>query len=345
MPGVISVPLPPVERVQPGLWSVPVPIPINPLRYVLVYVFESTDGVFLVDAGWNTDEAFAALSDGLAELGGSMSDVRGVLVTHIHPDHYGLAGRIRSASGAWIGLHPADAALVRDRYFEPDNLLEKVGDALRRAGAPDDEIAALEQASMPVRPFVDAVDPDVLIEDGDRPRIPDWDVVAVWTPGHSPGHLCFYLGERRVMLTGDHVLPRITPNISVHPQSGPDPLGDFLRSLDRVAEFDVGQVLPAHEHRFVGLASRVEELKWHHERRFAEIAAAIEAGVDTAWGIATRMTWSRPWDRIDGFMRRAALGEAVAHLHAMRCRGLVRDVADGDGPVRWEMNLSGTDLD
>src|SRR3974390_40964 len=98
-------PLPPVERVRPGIWSVPVPIPSSSLRYVFVYVFETDAGPFIVDAGWNTDEAFAALSDGLDEAGSSIGDVQGVLVTHIHPDHYGLAGRVREASGAWVALH------------------------------------------------------------------------------------------------------------------------------------------------------------------------------------------------------------------------------------------------
>ena len=106
--------LPPVEQVRAGLWSIPVPIPNNPLRYVLVYAFElDGGGVALVDAGWNTDEAWGALGDGLTTAGGSISDVRAVLVTHIHPDHYGLAGRVREASGAWIGLHPADAVDAR----------------------------------------------------------------------------------------------------------------------------------------------------------------------------------------------------------------------------------------
>jgi len=328
-------PLPPVERVRPGLWSVPVPIPNNSLRYVFVYVFETDAGPFLVDAGWNTDDAFAALSAGLEHAGTSMSEVQGVLVTHIHPDHYGLAGRVREASGAWIALHPADAALIGERYDDPTDLLERVGTMLRRMGAPEDEVLALQNASMPVRGFVDAVRPDVLVEDGDRPEVPGWDLTAIWTPGHSPGHLCFWEGERRLMLSGDHVLPRITPNIPFHPQAGQDPLGDFLRSLTRLEGYDPDEVLPAHEHRFVGLDGRLAELKAHHEHRFIEVLAAISDGVTTAWDIAALMRWSRPWERIDGFMRRAAVGEAMAHLRALETRGVVREVL-GE-PSRWEI--------
>src|SRR5437879_464069 len=98
LPVVVERPLPPVERVRPGLWSVPVPIPNNPLRYVLVYLFETDRGPYLVDAGWNTDECWAVLCRGLTQAGTDVADVQGVLVTHIHPDHYGLAGRIRESS-------------------------------------------------------------------------------------------------------------------------------------------------------------------------------------------------------------------------------------------------------
>jgi glyoxylase-like metal-dependent hydrolase (beta-lactamase superfamily II) len=84
--------LPAVEEVRPGLWSLPVPIPAVPLGYVLCYAFEVTGGVVLVDPGWNASESLRALEAGLGVLGARLADVRGVLVTHIHPDHYGLAG-------------------------------------------------------------------------------------------------------------------------------------------------------------------------------------------------------------------------------------------------------------
>lgn len=314
----------------------PVPIPNNSLRYVLVYAFETDAGVYIVDAGWNTDEAYDALVAGLGHLGGSVADVRGVLVTHIHPDHYGLAGRIRETSGAWVGLHPADAVLIRDRYEEPDELLAQLGAMLLRSGAPSEELSQLRDAAMQVLKFVATVRPDVLIEDGDKPEVPGWDLVAIWTPGHSPGHLCFWEPRNRLLLTGDHVLPRITPNIGFHPQSGDDPLGDFLRSLDKLRLYrDAEEVLPAHEHRFVSLESRLTQLAEHHETRFAEAIAAIKAGFDTAYGIASQMHWSRSWDRIEGFMRRAAVGEAMAHLRALERRGLLREVT-GE-PSRWQI--------
>jgi glyoxylase-like metal-dependent hydrolase (beta-lactamase superfamily II) len=327
-------PLPPVERLRPGLWTVPVPLPNNSLRYVFVYVFETDRGAYIVDAGWNTDEAYAALEAGLRTAGYEVADVRGVLVTHIHPDHYGLAGRIREASGAWIALHPADARLITDRYVEPSDLLERVGAMLRRMGAPPEELAALQSAAMPVRPLVEAVHPDVLLEDGEKPEVPEWDLSAIWTPGHSPGHLCFWEPSNEVLLTGDHVLPRITPNIPFHPQAGDDPLGDFLRSLDKLEPYRPTEVMPAHEHRFLDLHQRLDELRRHHADRFREAIAAIRGGDTTVWAIAGHMTWSRPWEEIEGFMRRAAVGETLAHLRALERRGVLEEVP-GE-PSHWQ---------
>jgi glyoxylase-like metal-dependent hydrolase (beta-lactamase superfamily II) len=326
-------PLPPVERLRAGISVVPVPLPNNSLRHVFVYVFEGDDGIYLVDAGWNTEEAWAALTGGLAQLGMGMADVRGVMVTHLHPDHYGLAGRVREASGGWVSLHPADARLLHDRYVEPADLLDRVSGMLRRAGAPTEEIARLTQVAMPVRPFVDAVTPDVLLEDGERPAVPGWDLSAIWTPGHTPGHLCFWEPRHEVLLTGDHVLPRITPNISFHPQAGDDPLGDFLASLDKLEPYEPGEVFPAHEYRWDDLHGRLEELRRHHASRFREVFDALRDGDTTAWAVASRMSWSRPWDTIDGWMRRAALGEALAHLRALQHRGILEP--DDDEPTHW----------
>ena len=268
-PSSDELPLPPVEQVRPGLWSVPVPIPNNPLRYVLVYAFETDRGLYLVDAGWNTDDAYRTLLAGLQQAGFAIGDVKGVMVTHIHPDHYGLAGRIREASGAWVALHPADARLIDSRYDHPEELLTQMAAMLRRDGTPPEEVASLQQASMPVRSFVSAVTPDILMEDGDKPEVPGWDLTAIWTPGHSPGHLCFWEPRHQLMCTGDCVLPRITPNISLNPQSEDDPLGDYLRSLERLGTYD-GEGLPAHEWRFGSLRDRTRELREHHEQRFRE---------------------------------------------------------------------------
>ncbi|MEO3870356.1 MBL fold metallo-hydrolase [Nonomuraea sp. B12E4] len=330
--------IPEVERVRPGLWSVPVPIPVNPLRYVLVYVLELPDGVAIVDAGWNTDEAYDALVAGLGVAGYTIADVKGVLVTHIHPDHYGLAGRVREMSGAWIALHPADARLVRERYDDDviDTLVRRERALLARCGVPAATLDELAGASMMIRHVVSMARPDRLVEDGDELGLPGWDLRAVWTPGHSPGHLCFLSPARRLLFSGDHVLAKITPIVAVHPQSGPNPLADYLDSLAAVRKLDVEEVLPAHEYRFMELAGRVDYVMAHHDERLAEVERVVGAsdGV-TCWAVATRLTWSRPWETIPSYMRRAANNETLAHLAWLEARGRVLRVA-GE-PDLWRL--------
>jgi glyoxylase-like metal-dependent hydrolase (beta-lactamase superfamily II) len=328
--------LPPVEQVRPGLWSIPVPIPNNPLRYVLVYAFElDGGGVALVDAGWNTDEAWTHLSDGLAMAGGSIADVRAVLVTHIHPDHYGLAGRIREASGAWIGLHPDDAIMLESRYGNTDDLVEAMTRLLVDSGVPSDKLPDLAMASMMTKAMVTMAKPDVFFEDGKSVDLPGWNLRTIWTPGHSPGHTCFYSQERRLLLSGDHVLPRITPNISVHTQQPTaNPLGDFLASLLKVQNLGAEEVLPGHEYRFSDLAGRLDELIQHHADRLDEIEHVLaDHPGSTAWDITLRLHWSRPWDQIETFMQRQANGETLAHCVLLELHDRVR--REGRQPSRF----------
>jgi glyoxylase-like metal-dependent hydrolase (beta-lactamase superfamily II) len=324
--------LPPVEQVRPGLWSIPVPIPNSPLRYVLVYAFELPEGLAIVDAGWDTPEAWDALVSGLATAGGKIEDVQAVLVTHIHPDHYGLAGRVRAASGAWIGLHAREAETLPARYGQVDYLIEVSSAWLRRNGVPDDEAQLMAGSSKELLPLVHLAEPDRLLAHDERVGLPGWDLRAVWTPGHTPGHLCFYDQTRQLLLSGDHVLPRISPNISLHPQQQLNPLGDFLRTFDDLAALDVEEVLPAHEYRFAGLADRLDQMRQHHEDRLAELVRLVTAEPGaTTWLLAQRLTWSRPWEQIAGYMRRAAIGETLAHLTLLAARGLVTRT-DGDVP-------------
>ena len=317
--------IPPVERVRPGLWSIPVPIPNNPLRYVIVYAFELDDGLALVDAGWNTEDAWLALNHGIGEAGGSIDDVQAVIVTHIHPDHYGLAGRVREASGAWVGLHPADAQLLKGRYVETDDLVAQMTQLLALSGVPEEKRPDLAGASMEIRSMVSMALPDVLLEDGQKIDLPGWTSETIWTPGHSPGHVCLYSDRYRLLLSGDHVLPRITPNISYHSQQIANPLGDFLDSLEKVRALNPDEVLPAHEYRFADLGSRLTQLAEHHADRLRamELLLAERPGI-TAWDLTLALPWSRPWDEIPAFMQRAANGETLAHLVLLEARGAVR---------------------
>src|SRR6201995_4064862 len=134
--------MPPVEQLEADLWSLPVPIPGNPLRYVSVYAFGTGEGLVLIDAGWGAEESWRALRAGLESIGAAMADVRGVLVTHMHFDHVGLAGRVRQASGAWIAMHPADQEVFgRPDYRDAGRAGAVEAEFLRGLGAAPAEAA------------------------------------------------------------------------------------------------------------------------------------------------------------------------------------------------------------
>ena len=327
--------MPPVEQLAGDLWSIPVPIPDNPLRYVSSYAFGTGGGLVLLDPGWNADESWQALTTGLTAIGASPEDVRGVLVSHMHFDHLGLAGRVRAASGAWVAMHPADRAVVAGpRMSDPADAVAQETAFLRSLGASADEAA---EAVGPAQGFYAAILstalPDRELCDGDLADVPGWRLRAVHTPGHTPGHLCFVDEASRRFFAGDHILPRITPNISLMWGEHQEPLADYLVSLAKVRELDVDEIMPAHEWRFRGLAERADGIAAHHERRLAELLAVIAAHPgETSWFLAGQLTWSRSWDQYSGRMRISAVTETAAHVLELVRRGLV-NASDGDVPA------------
>jgi glyoxylase-like metal-dependent hydrolase (beta-lactamase superfamily II) len=321
--------MPPVEQLRTDLWSIPVPIPNSPLRYMSAYVFAGPGGLTLIDAGWQSDAGWEALTAGLAALGGSMADVRGVLVTHMHFDHIGLAGRVREASGAWIALHSADGEIVARPAFRDARLAADQQVAwLRSVGAPDDVLDEVTPEAL--ERFTHVALPDRLLEDGDRPDVPGWQLRAVHTPGHTPGHLCFADEGTGLFFSGDHVLPRITPNISANRHEADDPLGNFLHSLQAIRSMEATEVLPAHEWRFRGLAERVDQIAMHHAHRLDELAGVVaDHPGSVPWELAGHLRWSRSWDQYDGHLRIMAVNETVAHLWRLVAAGRITRT---DGP-------------
>lgn len=327
--------VPPVERIRPGLWSLPIVIPDSPLRYVIVYAIALPDGVALVDSGWPHDESWRALESGLESIGFTVEDVRYVLITHSHTDHHGLTQRIKERSGAVVVMHSVEREVIREIDAGLPAAAAAGTEWLRERGASPAQLATMqEQMAQGSTPDFDAVLPDVVIQDGDRPLPGRPDVVALWTPGHTRGHLCFHLENDRILLSGDHVLPRITPHVT-RPAFVPlDPaLTTYLDSLRRMFELDVDEVLPAHEYRFSDLPSRISTMLDHHEERFLEILAAVRAGARTTWEVAERISWSRGWEATSGFMRQTALAETYTHLKHLEAEGRVRQASSH--PDAW----------
>jgi glyoxylase-like metal-dependent hydrolase (beta-lactamase superfamily II) len=207
---------------------------------------------------------------------------------------------------------------------------------LRDMGAPETEMTVLCGAPEEMERLRDMGLPDRLIADGERVLDGHWDLRAMWTPGHTPGHLCFRELGLGVLLSGDHLLPRITPNVSAGPFATMNPLGDYERSLTAVGAIadDVKEVWPAHEYRFMDPRERVGSLLDHHTHRMSEIRRCLPEGQPrTTWEVAERLTWSRGWDQTLGSYRRSALGETQAHL---RLLAAAREIEPRNGtPQRW----------
>lgn len=304
------------KEVLPGLYQLKVPIPNNPLGWVLPYLIPGDDGYTLVDCGWNTPEAFDALETELRDLSLTFADIKRLLITHVHPDHYGLAGRIKEVCGAQVIIHQRERDFIRSRYKEPEQLLERMATFLSEHGVPKEEVDELKSSAMAVRGLVVPVEPDEVLWGGETLDFGgEYKFVVYWTPGHSPGHICFYDPTHRVILTGDHVLPSITPNVSYHPQQRGNPLGDYLASLQRLEPLAVDKVLPAHQEDFTDLRGRLREIVQHHHERLDEMYAIIGDGCATGYHVASNVVWATgTFDTFAPFMRRAALGETLAHL-------------------------------
>ncbi|MGW3283083.1 MBL fold metallo-hydrolase [Streptomyces sp. NPDC001002] len=330
-----------------GVRSIKVPIPDNPLGHTLVYVVDTDRGPVLIDTGWDDPASWDTLAEGLAGCGTSVGEIHGVVVTHHHPDHHGLSGKVREASGSWIAMHAADTAIVRrTRETRPGRWFSYMTNKLITVGAPEEHVAPLRNAAprSTLPGFAPAL-PDREIVPGELLDLPGRRLRAIWTPGHTPGHVCLHLEEAHPaqlpghgrLFSGDHLLPEITPHIGLYedPDDGTitDPLGDYLDSLERIGRLAPAEVLPAHQYTFTDGPGRVRELLDHHEERLTGLRALLVEPL-TPWQVAERMEWNRPWAQIPYGSRNIAVSEAEAHLRRLVKLGRAEAVP-GTEPVTY----------
>jgi glyoxylase-like metal-dependent hydrolase (beta-lactamase superfamily II) len=321
--------------VSPGVWATAVPFP-SVLGYSFSYCVRVPQGVVIVDLGWDSDDAWRLFVAGLGRAGASLDEIIGVVATHVHPDHYGLAGRIKANTEAWIACHANEARYIvacEDRNAWRAELTQW----LDRCGVPRGD-GLLSEVQRLVESMV-SVPPDFVLRDGDVIPGTDGVLSAVHTPGHTAGSLCFHDRSRRLLFTGDHLLPRVTPNVSKRPRSTEDPLRDFLHSLAVLHGLadSAEMVLPGHEWPFDRMSERVSALTDHHADRLDEIEAAVALGASTVWEVAHAVGWSRRFEEFDARAQRQALGETYAHLFRLESAGrlVLRHGADETGPLEW----------
>jgi len=305
------------------------------LPYVLPYLIKAGGETILVDCGWNTEEAYQALAEGMRECGSAPEEITRLVITHVHPDHYGMSGRLKQLSDCEVIIHERDAEFIKTRYLGPRHLMEEMTRFMRLNGVPDGKAPVMSQGSAGMLDKVAPVPPDRAVRGGEVLKAGDFEFEIIWTPGHSPGHICLYEPNRKILFTGDHILPTITPNVSLHAQNQGNPLGDYMRSLEIVKNLDVEYVLPAHEFDTKELKRRGEEIHAHHLQRLEEMYRCIDRGGSTAWEVASRVQWTTgKLEEFEPFMQRAAVGETLAHLEYLFELGRVAKVMR-DGVLYW----------
>jgi glyoxylase-like metal-dependent hydrolase (beta-lactamase superfamily II) len=320
-----------MTEITPGIYwlKLPMNVPETTLTHVNVYLVQGDNGYLLVDTGWNTDEVYNSLQKQIAEIGADIRDISRIVITHIHPDHYGLAGRLKQLYGPELTFHNAEKEFIESRYINMDKLLEQTARWLSINGTPSHEMAEMRDATVSMKQYVVPAYPDVTLYGGETINTGRFNFQVIWTPGHSSGHVCLYEPEKKVLLSGDHILPTITPNIGKHPQSIENPLGRFLDSLNELKKMDIGLVLPGHEKPFTELVPRINELIHHHEVRTQEVLATLNSQPKTAYQIAREITWSiaDKWQNIPLFHRRMAVFETLSHLELMANNGRIDKIS------------------
>lgn len=314
-------------EVAPATWCLRMHVDL-PVKYTHCYVVVDEGQAIVIDPGWDSEGALDRIVAALDEMGPGLHGLRGVVATHAHRDHVGLAHALAERAGAdvWVGMHAAEmddhrGAETKHAWRDRER---RWLDAL---GVPD---SARDETLIPeegVESILRTTRADRALEDGDRLRVGARALEVVHTPGHSPGSMCLVDASVGVVFTGDTLLPRISPNVGWTPHGDPDPLGDYLASLTTLSSLDGLVALPGHEWPFTDIGRRTAYLHDHHAERENEVLDLLTAG-DTAWSPAQRLTWSRPWHELVGFQKRVAAGETAAHLRHLLLRGRIRAVGD-----------------
>ena len=314
----------------PGIHTLTLPLPWE-LETVNVHLVELDDGFLLVDSGLGDSECFDALElalrSGAAGREIRWNDIRLLLLTHLHPDHIGLSWTILELSGARLAMHRAEAQFLTQ--VMKDDRSPFFLEVMANAGVPAGMQGQIERALGDVRRHYRAHQTDWLLEGGERIPARGDTLEAVWTPGHSPGHVCLYSPRYRYLISGDHLLESITPNIGWQPNQ--DTLADYLDSLERLRPLDVDLILPSHGGPFRGHRERIRATTEHHAARCSEILAHIAKVPLTAHALVEQM-WPA---KLSAFHHYFAVSEILAHLDYMERRGRVASSAQDSGALNW----------
>ena len=313
----------PAVEIAPGLYQLTVPMPFK-LNHVHLYLVEADDGFILIDTGVNTAEAFAGLQRKLDTLGLDFNAITQIVITHFHSDHCGQAARIRAYGKAQIVMGDAERATYEEVQTNPRD--ERQEQFLHH-GLPPEQAKHYAEVLPYLKSLSIPFEVDVRLSDGQTLLAKRRRLEARVTPGHTPGHVCLLLPEEKIMFSGDHILQKITPNIGLHSYSGPDPLGDYLRSLQATLALGATRLLPSHGALVEDPEARIHELMHHHEQRLQVCLDALSSAPTTAYEVSLRVFGTS----LGSFERWLALGETLAHLEHLVHEGAVSKMAVGHG--------------
>lgn len=320
-----------VKEIEKNIWMIPVPLPDNPLRQLNCYVIRDAGGrSLIVDTGFNRRECLDALMAGVEELELDLHETD-VFLTHLHADHTGNApALIQLGCRAIMGA-------VDYELLDEDPRGKRV-DEIRAEGMPPELLERLTRGGGAVFYAPGPFEAET-VDEGAHLSYGGYTFECIRTPGHTPGHMCLYDGERGLMLLGDHVLFDITPNICRW-EGVADSLGDYLESLRRVMSMNIDVALPAHRGAgSVSVRQRAAELIEGHRLRLDETERLVkERPGSTAYDLAGRMTWrirAKDWDSFPTGQKWFAIGEAMAHLDRLAVEGRVERRVSGDGMIGY----------
>ena len=324
------------HQVVPGIYRIPLPLPFDGLRAVNAYAIESAGGLTMIDSGWMLETTKDQLERSLARIGAGFGDIRSFLVTHIHRDHYTQAIGLRRIFGMKVALgadekHSLDRLLGKDAFA-----MSPQAERLIRAGA-QPLMEKMAQAGMrPPTGDHGYEEPDEWISSGAVFDLGTRRLEAIATPGHTRGHMVFADAEAGLLFAGDHVLPHITPSISLEAAPQELPLRDYIESLLLVRRMPDLTLLPAHGPVSPSVHARVDELLDHHDARLAAMLAALADGPRTGYEVALAIRWTsrnKVLTELDLMNQMLAVGETLSHLDLLVARGSAIADTDGGGGV------------
>ncbi|MDQ6805465.1 MAG: MBL fold metallo-hydrolase [Actinomycetota bacterium] len=317
------------ERVLPGLWRLRLPLPWPGIPHCNAWALAAGPGVVLVDTGAHGPGSMSDLELALRQVRLRLEDVRLVAITHAHADHYGQAAPIVERAGCELWMHPNHEHAIRP-LEDPELALERRIEVARQSGVSGPALALYAERAKELPSGVAGWhEPDRALIAGVEIETDLGRLIAHETPGHAPSHVCLFQPERRLLISGDHLLGRV----SLYFDYGwsPDPVGEFLRSLDVVQALDARLCVAGHARPFADIEVHIEANRRLARERLRAVIAALERGPRTAVEIVPEV-YGEPLTAVNGSWW---LSETLCYLRHLEVEGRVSCERDEAGPDRW----------